>query len=60
MIFHSITSFIQKVLFFCSQLALKHRQGKNHRMRIVIFVGSPIEVVDKEVYNDYLMNKHEE
>lgn len=24
------------------QLALKHRQGKNHKMRIVVFVGSPI------------------
>lgn len=32
-----------------AHLALKHRQGKNHRMRIVIFVGSPIEVVDKEL-----------
>ncbi len=26
------------------QLALKHRQGKNHRPRIVVFVGSPLEV----------------
>jgi len=24
-------------------LALKHRQGKNHKMRIVVFIGSPIE-----------------
>lgn len=24
------------------QLVLKHRQGKNHKMRIVVFVGSPI------------------
>jgi len=32
-----------------AHLALKHRQGKNHRMRIVIFVGSPMEVVDKEL-----------
>ncbi len=30
--------------FSCSQLALKHRQGKNHRPRIVAFVGSPLEV----------------
>jgi 26S proteasome regulatory subunit N10 len=25
-----------------AQLALKHRQNKNQRQRIVIFVGSPI------------------
>ena len=25
-------------------MALKHRQGKNHRPRIVAFVGSPLEV----------------
>jgi len=31
------------------QLVLKHRQGKNHRMRIVVFVGSPIEDDEKEV-----------
>ncbi|XP_002734599.1 26S proteasome non-ATPase regulatory subunit 4-like, partial [Saccoglossus kowalevskii] len=30
-------------------LALKHRQGRNHRMRIVIFVGSPIEEEDKDL-----------
>ena len=35
------------VLYF--QLALKHRQGRNHKMRIVVFVGSPIEDDDKEV-----------
>lgn len=28
---------------FNSQLVLKHRQGKNHKMRIVVFVGSPLE-----------------
>lgn len=24
-------------------MVLKHRQGKNHKMRIVVFVGSPIQ-----------------
>lgn len=32
-----------------AHLALKHRQSKNHRMRIVAFVGSPIEDDDKEI-----------
>ncbi|PIK59372.1 26S proteasome non-ATPase subunit 4-like protein [Apostichopus japonicus] len=32
-----------------AHLALKHRQGKNHRMRIVAFVGSPIENEEKEL-----------
>jgi 26S proteasome regulatory subunit N10 len=27
---------------------LKHRQGKNHRPRIVAFVGSPLEVDTSE------------
>ena len=31
------------------QLALKHRQSKNHKMRIVAFVGSPVEVEEKEI-----------
>ncbi|XP_043276454.1 26S proteasome non-ATPase regulatory subunit 4 isoform X2 [Venturia canescens] len=31
-----------------AHLALKHRQGKNHKMRIVAFVGSPIELDEKE------------
>ena len=31
------------------QLALKHRQGKNHKMRIVCFIGSPIIEDEKEV-----------
>lgn len=35
--------------YFSLQLALKHRQGKNHRMRIVVFVGSPVEDDEKEV-----------
>jgi len=26
-----------------AHLALKHRQGKNHRMRIICFVGSPLD-----------------
>ena len=30
-------------------MALKHRQGKNHKMRIVAFVGSPISTDDKEL-----------
>lgn len=29
-------------------MALKHRQGKNHRPRIVVFVGSPLEVDPNE------------
>ncbi|XP_035675234.1 26S proteasome non-ATPase regulatory subunit 4-like [Branchiostoma floridae] len=32
-----------------AHLALKHRQGKNHKMRIVVFIGSPIETDDKEL-----------
>ncbi|KAH8026971.1 hypothetical protein HPB51_000569 [Rhipicephalus microplus] len=32
-----------------AQLVLKHRQGKNHKMRIVVFVGSPIETDSKEL-----------
>ncbi|CAG2059328.1 unnamed protein product [Timema podura] len=32
-----------------TELALKHRQGKNHKMRIVIFVGSPVETEEKEL-----------
>lgn len=32
-----------------AHLALKHRQGKNHKMRIVCFVGSPVENDDKEL-----------
>jgi 26S proteasome regulatory subunit N10 len=31
------------------QLVLKHRQGKNHKMRIVLFVGSPLEVDKAEM-----------
>lgn len=34
-----------------AHLVLKHRQGKNHRMRIVIFVGSPIVDDEKELIN---------
>lgn len=36
-----------------AQLALKHRQNKNQRQRIVIFVGSPLaesQVGDRSVY----------
>ncbi|GFY42283.1 26S proteasome non-ATPase regulatory subunit 4 [Trichonephila inaurata madagascariensis] len=32
-----------------AHLALKHRQGKHHKMRIVIFVGSPVDDDDKEI-----------
>ncbi|XP_031563054.1 26S proteasome non-ATPase regulatory subunit 4-like [Actinia tenebrosa] len=32
-----------------AHLVLKHRQGKNHKMRIVVFVGSPIESEEKEI-----------
>lgn len=32
-----------------AHLALKHRQSKNHKTRIVIFVGSPITEDEKEV-----------
>ena len=31
------------------QLILKHRQSKNHRQRIVVFVGSPVEATEKQV-----------
>lgn len=31
------------------QLVLKHRQGKNHKMRIVVFVGSPIVADEAEL-----------
>nr|XP_033781167.1 26S proteasome non-ATPase regulatory subunit 4 isoform X2 [Geotrypetes seraphini] len=32
-----------------AHLALKHRQGKNHKMRIIAFVGSPIEDNEKDL-----------
>lgn len=32
-----------------AHLALKHRQSKNHKTRIVIFVGSPVLESDKEM-----------
>jgi len=32
-----------------AHLVLKHRQGKNHKMRIVVFVGSPVEADEKEL-----------
>ncbi|KAB0802850.1 hypothetical protein PPYR_05036 [Photinus pyralis] len=32
-----------------AHLALKHRQGKNHKMRIVVFVGSPVVAEEKEL-----------
>uniref|UniRef100_H3DLW3 26S proteasome non-ATPase regulatory subunit 4 n=1 Tax=Tetraodon nigroviridis TaxID=99883 RepID=H3DLW3_TETNG len=32
-----------------AHLALKHRQGKNHKMRIIVFVGSPVEDNEKDL-----------
>ena len=32
-----------------AHLALKHRQSKNHKTRIIAFVGSPIKEQQKEV-----------
>lgn len=32
-----------------AHLALKHRQGKNHKMRIIAFVGSPVDDQEKEL-----------
>ena len=32
---------------FFPKLALKHRQNKNQRQRIIVFVGSPIEADEK-------------
>ncbi|XP_013071080.2 26S proteasome non-ATPase regulatory subunit 4-like [Biomphalaria glabrata] len=32
-----------------AHLALKHRQGRNHKLRIVVFVGSPIQLDEKEL-----------
>ncbi|KAK3921849.1 26S proteasome non-ATPase regulatory subunit 4 [Frankliniella fusca] len=32
-----------------AHLALKHRQGKNHKMRIVVFVGSPITADERDL-----------
>ncbi|XP_026723292.1 26S proteasome non-ATPase regulatory subunit 4 [Athene cunicularia] len=34
-----------------AHLALKHRQGKNHKMRIIAFVGSPVEDNEKDLEN---------
>ena len=42
-------SLLMNIVFVFLQLALKHRQGRNHKMRIVVFVGSPIEEDEKEV-----------
>lgn len=47
-----MTSFICNIDLLFSvafQLALKHRQGKNHKMRIVAFVGSPVTAEEKEL-----------
>uniref|UniRef100_A0AAY4ARV6 26S proteasome non-ATPase regulatory subunit 4 n=1 Tax=Denticeps clupeoides TaxID=299321 RepID=A0AAY4ARV6_9TELE len=34
-----------------AHLALKHRQGKNHKMRIIAFIGSPVEDNEKDELN---------
>jgi 26S proteasome regulatory subunit N10 len=38
------------LFIFLFQLALKHRQGKNHKPRIVIFIGSPLQVDKNEFF----------
>lgn len=40
---------LSKLTKYMLQLALKHRQGKNHKMRIVVFVGSPVASEEKEL-----------
>lgn len=30
-----------------AHLALRHRQNRNHKMRIVVFIGSPMEGIEK-------------
>jgi len=40
------TNFITSIRI--AHLALKHRQGKMHKMRIVVFVGSPLDEVDEK------------
>lgn len=37
------------ISIFTKQLVLKHRQGKNHKMRIVVFVGSPISTEEGDL-----------
>jgi 26S proteasome regulatory subunit N10 len=32
-----------------AQLALKHRQNKNQRQRIIVFLGSPLEADEKSL-----------
>lgn len=41
------TSLLTRLLPFVSQLALKHRQNKNQRQRVIAFVGSPLEADEK-------------
>ncbi|KAG5856459.1 hypothetical protein ANANG_G00008180 [Anguilla anguilla] len=45
---------LRGTISFCTgirvaHLALKHRQGKNHKMRIIAFVGSPVEDNEKDL-----------
>lgn len=48
-IFQGASNFINAIKV--AHLALKHRQNRNHKMRIVVFVGSPIDHLNSaEVY----------
>ncbi|KAI0213759.1 26S proteasome non-ATPase regulatory subunit 4 [Lamellibrachia satsuma] len=42
-----LISFISGVRI--AHLALKHRQGKNHKTRIIVFIGSPVDEEEKEL-----------
>ena len=42
-------SFIYYLGIKIAHLALKHRLGKNHKTRIVAFIGSPIDADEKEL-----------
>ena len=46
------------LVVFLLQLALKHRQGKNHKMRIVVFIASPIEDDEKEARKFCILAKY--
>lgn len=44
-----VKNLAQKIIEILFQLALKHRQGKNHKMRIVVFIGSPVAGDEKDL-----------
>ena len=46
------------LVVYLLQLALKHRQGKNHKMRIVVFIASPIEDDEKEARKFCILAKY--